>query len=117
MAADIGQEQFFQRMAQTPDRGSKRQPFNRDDVLHHFVARLRLRSHEPEPHHLRPTAGLVGDDAKKLAYLDAKPGFFDHLAPRAADWTLVPSELAAGQHPELVLAALNDRHHRPRTLA
>src|SRR6266852_2766502 len=65
-------------MAESLDRRGDRQPFNRDDVLHHFVAGLRLRPHEPELHHLWPTACLVGDDTEKLAYLHAKPSFF-HL--------------------------------------
>src|SRR5579863_212048 len=117
MRADIGQEQLFKRIAETLDGRAERQPFDRDDVLHQFIARLCLRSHEPELHHLRPAAHFVGDGTEELADLDAKAGFLHYLPPRARDRTFVGSELAAGQHPKLVLAALDDSHSRPRALA
>jgi len=85
MTADIGQEQLFQGIAEALDRSADRQPFNRDDVLHHLKARLGLRPHQPELDHLRPPACLVGDDTKKVAYLHAKSGFLDDLASRAGD--------------------------------
>src|SRR5271168_2725401 len=104
--AHIGQEQLFQRIAEALDRRAQRKPLDRDDVLHHLKARLGLRPHQPELDHLRPPACLVGDDTKKVAYLHAKSGFLDDLASRAGDGPFISSELAAGQHPKLVLAAL-----------
>jgi len=104
MAAYVGQKYLLQWIAEPLDRPGKRQPFNRDDILHHLVARLRLGPHEPEPHHLWPATRLVSDDTEEFADFHTEPGFFDHLAPRAPlDGMLVPPQLAAGQHPELVL--------------
>src|SRR6478609_9467929 len=52
MAAYVGQKYLLQWIAEPLDRPGKRQPFNRDDILHHLVARLSLGPHEPESHHL-----------------------------------------------------------------
>jgi len=104
-------------MAEALDRRAECQPFDCGDILHQLVAWLGFRPHEPELHYLRPAAHLVRHDAEKLTYLYPEPGFFHDLASCARDGTLVSLELAAGQHPELVLAALNDGHPWPRAAA
>jgi hypothetical protein len=78
---------------------------------------MRFRLHEPKPHHLWPPTRLVGDYTHKLAYLHSESGLFHDLASRAHNGTFGGFELATGQHPELVLAALNDSDPRPRTPA
>jgi hypothetical protein len=117
MATDIGQEQLLQRKAKAFDCSSKRQPFDGGDVLHNLVAWLRICLHEPEPHDFWPPTRLVSDYTHKLAYLHAESGLFHDLASRARNGMFVRFELAARQHPELVLAALNDSDPRPRTPA
>src|SRR5664279_601188 len=73
--------------------------------------------HAPELHDLRPAAGAVGDGAEKFAYAHAMAGFLHHRAARAGDGALGALELAARQHPAIVLAALDHGDQRPRAIA
>jgi hypothetical protein len=115
--ADAGQEQFFQGIAETLDRCAEWKPFDSSDVLHQFVTWPGFRPHEPELHHLWPATCLVGHEAQKFTHLYPEPGFLHNLASGASDWTFVPLQLPARQHPEFVLAALNDGDPGPRAPA
>src|SRR5690348_2031769 len=71
----------------------------------------------PELNNLWPAPRAVSNRAEKFTYANLMTGLFHDLAPRAGDWAFIDLELAARQHPELVLRALHDGNQGARAVA
>src|SRR5690242_10186264 len=117
VAADIAEEQPLKRIAQLPNGRGERQPFDRHDVFHQSTAWAGFSLHAPELHNLRAPAHPVRNGTDEFPHANAMSGFLDDLPARAGERALVTLELAAWQHPELILRALHDSDERARAIA